>query len=211
MRPFLLLLCVLITGQVHAEPSYYNTMLAHPAFTGKLCAEWSPGDLMAHLRLQPIPGIEVNFSEAGIDGFYDVYATRLAQHTDSLFPVATAIRPAIQKAFEEIHVALVTAYGGSGRHTFERLPGKVEWIIHTNFAWQLEKTDAVFSDRHIQQAVRIFTEAHPGSPKRFAEVADHVARALEHLHQAEKKLDRPSQRYFRTKLMGMIGEFYGTK
>lgn len=202
---------LLLALSCHSEPSYREKLLHNSAFTGQLCSEAPPHELMLRIKSHPSQELHINFSEAAIDCFHEAYATRLAAFTNEKFPDFKVVRQSIQDTFGDLHRALTAACDSSGRHTWERLPGKVEWIIYAGYQSNFEASSTDFSNDHIQQAVRIFSEACHAPADRQAAVASHVASALKHLQFADELLNPTAKRYFRAQLMGMIGEFYGAK
>ncbi len=204
-QQFIKLVAVLsIIAPVDAEePEAVRKVLNDPNFTEEFCSRQSPDESLPFVLIDR----SVNGSLAGIDRFYEAYAIRLSAVTDRKFPAAKVLRPAILKSFQQVHLAIVRAYGGSGAHDYERLEGRIEWIIYNGYNRQFDGSISDYGDEQIRRAIDLFAEGYKPSVDVRKEMAETVKAGL-----GELSILTPLQaRYFRAELMHFIGSYYASR
>jgi len=185
-----------------------DAILAYPEMTEELCATVSPDDLI--WRFFPDdehPERPVNPSLAGIDRFYEAYAIRLSALTDRKYPEAKKTRETVVKAFNAIHLSVVTAYGGSGAHDYERLPGRIEWLIHWGWRYGFDGHISRYDNKQVRSAILLFAAGYQVSDEQREKMISAIDAGLGYLDELPEN-QRP---YYRNHLMHLVGSYFGSR
>ncbi|MFI5379246.1 MAG: hypothetical protein ACHRHE_08115 [Tepidisphaerales bacterium] len=150
---------MLLSSTAAAQPVEADDLVLRPEMAPERCAESPPEEIRARLNQN---GAAVE-SEAGIDGFYEIYAEQLRPVVDKRFPQLQPLRQPLTDLLKDVDHLLWSSTGGNWYgHELSRIPGRVEWLLMRIGRGELRDRDrgAGYTRNDIKRLAIVFAKAN---------------------------------------------------
>ena len=228
LRAVILLVAILCSLVARAESfdDFDPDLAKLPQFSPDECAKQSPDAMYARLeeqfnRLQPGPHpiSGFYFSEGGRDTFYGTYAHQLRLKTDKAYPKVKDVRGPLVDSYELCLEYLLSVLDSGMGHERYREPARLEWMLYHGEQVKFDDEGFAGPDDYLSEAnywpeqieaigVAIgLSNVNPRVQPFETEMRPILKKCVARLEDAEEHMDDNEKRFFRRRLVLLMGRF----